>query len=517
MAKQGKKAAEETIAPEAKRKKGVEEKIAGQDESSSLGLAQVTTPKRNSDFVHGGHCFLTFIETDKEWKVKSQWPKHATAELREGDQVALYQKHYLGDAEILAAQVLAINDYEKNADIGKDIPIKFNFLGKFKSEQDILYKVIEPNDTSLMRLTGYDEYDQPKDNILVPPSAPGEQPAVVATGENKQNITDNGRSANRHELGGHLFFPNEYVTDGAPEGKSKVRHVDFRKVALRVRGYSKHFEEWILKICKDANISDGDTKLPQYFEENEFKEHIKALIQSAIRNPDKANKTLLSVSTITGALYLYPTLVKQYKVSSIVLQSTHWNRRRLNRFCTVQIFYAARHQFEGPVSFPLALYLDKEADNVRPFWTTAIVKRDDDFSNLEKMMLSDSVMKVKRINVGKIGTNKELADAYIGWDELLHSARPPFFDMRCYCCRDQAEEKTNIDNGFVKASLTQKIVVQSLRLKGTDEVVRNAFPSVQPWLDRTEFSDARTLLRQHSTLLFEIAHPKDFFQSSYLS
>ena len=106
-----------------------------------------------------------------------------------------------------------------------------------------------------------------------------------------------------------------------------------------------------------------------------------------------------------------------------------------------------------------------------------------------------------------------MANAYIGWDELLHSARPPFFDMRCYCCRDQAEEKTNIDNGFVKASLTQKIVVQSRRVKGTDEVVRNAFPSVQPWLDRTEFADARTLLRQHSPLLFEIAHPKDFFES----
>ena len=45
-------------------------------------------------------------------------------------------------------------------------------------------------------------------------------------------------------------------------------------------------------------------------------------------------------------------------------------------------------------------------------------------------------------------------------------------------------------------------------------MVHNTLPSVQPWPDRTEFSSKRNLLRRHSTLLFEIATPKDFFRST---
>ena len=506
--------------------------------SSSLGLAQVSTakvrcniilimpdlitrcsshflcpfPKRNADFVHRGHCFLTFCETDKRWKVQSQWPQHATAELREGDQVALFQRRYLGKDEILAARVRSIDDVGKDADIGEDIPIQFDYLGKFKSKQDIFYKAIEPNDTSLMMLEGYEPDAQYKDTIFVPPPRPGEQPEVVAHGESKLHITNIDRSSNRHVLGGCFYFPKENVMAGEPDSGSEVCFVDFQSVALRVRGYSKPFEEWILGICKDANISEADTKLPQYFEEKEFYEHILALIRSACSSP-MADGTLLSVSTITEALNFYPSLVEHYKVSSIVLQTTPWNRRRLNRFCTVQIFYTERHQFKGPVSFPLALHLARKPDNVRTFWTTAIVKQGDDVVKLDEMMSNDSDIKVERIDVGHIENAAQLAQSYIRWDDIQHSARPPFFDRGCYCCRDEAEEEANMREHFVNESLTQKIEVASLELDN-DEVVHNTLPSVQPWPDRTEFSSERNLLRRHSTLLFEIATPKDFFPST---
>jgi hypothetical protein len=249
------------------------------------------------------------------------------AELRVGDEFAFLQKYYFQENEPLAAHVRSMNEHVKERPMaGAFPPIEIEILGYFTSEKSISYKQIGSNDDpSVMKLEGYLPIKEWKDTVIVPPKQAGEPPQVQITAENRSIVVNAEAAAARSELGGIFYFPKgnvitEKVTDEALVDGTKLYCVDFKRVAVRVRGYSKQFEDWLLGICVDAKLFDGIALLPRYFEQTKFREYILSAIKRAL-NGDITNAMLVTLSIITEALNLHPTLVEHYKVCSIVLQA----------------------------------------------------------------------------------------------------------------------------------------------------------------------------------------------------